>query len=158
MNSTRRRNKPVTWTLGAAVAVAAPAVLFFASATAHADNNEQDFQSPSGNIECWVRAMDVGCDVGDHTYIPPTPQFQGAPLTPCPTDVVRYVLHQGHQPEAYCHSGPTDLGTPGLKTLNYGQTVAAGPMTCVSETSGVTCTDTSTGRFFRASRDSYQLG
>ena len=100
----------------------------------------------------------AGCDVGDHTYIPPTPKFPGAPLTPCPTDVVRFVLSQGHPPLAYCHSGPTSLETPGLQTLNYGQTVAVGAMTCDSETSGVTCTDTSTGHFFRASRDSYQLG
>jgi len=31
-------------------------------------------------------------------------------------------------------------------------------MTCDSEPSGMTCTDSSTGHFFRISRESYQLG
>jgi hypothetical protein len=43
-------------------------------------------------------------------------------------------------------------------TLDYGQTRSVGVMICASEASGVTCTDTSTGHFFRVSRDSYQLG
>jgi hypothetical protein len=43
-------------------------------------------------------------------------------------------------------------------TLDYGQTKSVGVMTCASEPSGVTCTDTSTGHFFRVSRDSYELG
>jgi hypothetical protein len=33
-----------------------------------------------------------------------------------------------------------------------------GAITCDSEPAGVTCTDISTGHFFRVSRDSYQLG
>ena len=39
-----------------------------------------------------------------------------------------------------------------------GQTKSVGLMTCASEPSGVTCTDTSSGHFFRVSRDSYELG
>ena len=39
-----------------------------------------------------------------------------------------------------------------------GPAPGVGTMTCDSETSGVTCTDTSTGHFFRVSRESYQLG
>jgi hypothetical protein len=46
----------------------------------------------------------------------------------------------------------------GLPTLDYGQTHRVGSITCASEPSGVTCTDTSTGHFFRVSRESYQLG
>jgi hypothetical protein len=42
--------------------------------------------------------------------------------------------------------------------LGYGQTRSLGAITCDSETSGITCTDTSSGQFFRVSRDSYQLG
>jgi hypothetical protein len=38
------------------------------------------------------------------------------------------------------------------------QTQSAGSITCDSELSGVTCTDASTGHFFRVSRDSYQVG
>ena len=37
-------------------------------------------------------------------------------------------------------------------------TLLGGKITCDSEPSGVTCTDTSTGHFFRVSGESYQLG
>ncbi|OBA59392.1 hypothetical protein A5647_17145 [Mycobacterium sp. 1100029.7] len=43
-------------------------------------------------------------------------------------------------------------------TLEFGQTHSIGTTTCDSEPDGVTCTDSSTGHFFRLSRDSYQLG
>ena len=45
-----------------------------------------------------------------------------------------------------------------LPTLDYGQTRCLGPITCDSEPTGMTCTDTSTGHFLRVSRESYQLG
>jgi hypothetical protein len=56
----------------------------------------------------------------------------------------------------HCH-GDTNF-VPGLPILPYGQMRSAGPITCNSEASGVTCTDRSTGHFFRLSRESYQLG
>jgi hypothetical protein len=43
-------------------------------------------------------------------------------------------------------------------TLAYGETHTVGAITCASEPSGVTCTDSGSGHFFRVSRDSYQLG
>jgi hypothetical protein len=44
-------------------------------------------------------------------------------------------------------------------TLDYGQkTRSLGAISCDSEQSGVTCTDTSTGHFFQVSSDSYQVG
>jgi hypothetical protein len=42
--------------------------------------------------------------------------------------------------------------------LDYGQTRSIGVMTCDSEPSGVTCTDNSSGYYFRVSHESYQLG
>jgi hypothetical protein len=47
---------------------------------------------------------------------------------------------------------------PSSQKLDYGQTYSRGAMTCESEPSGVTCTDTVTGHFFRISRESYELG
>jgi hypothetical protein len=35
---------------------------------------------------------------------------------------------------------------------------SVGVITCDSEPAGMTCTDSSTGHFFRVSRESYQLG
>lgn len=132
------------------------------AATAQADNAEQDFQSPTTNIECWVRATEAGCDIGDYTYVPPDPYPTEQVPRPCSTgSVIRFDLNQGHPPVGYCHPGAgplTNLHAPGLQTLDYSQTRSVGVMTCDSEPSGVTCTDNSTGRFFRVSRESYQLG
>jgi hypothetical protein len=45
-----------------------------------------------------------------------------------------------------------------MPTLEYGQTRSAGTITCDSEPSGMTCTDSTAGHFFRVSGESYQLG
>jgi hypothetical protein len=42
--------------------------------------------------------------------------------------------------------------------LNYRQTHSLGVITCDSETSGVTCTNSNSGHFFRLSRESYDVG
>jgi hypothetical protein len=47
---------------------------------------------------------------------------------------------------------------PPPPTLDYGQTRSVGTITCDVELSGVTCADSSTGHFFRLSRESYELG
>jgi hypothetical protein len=55
-----------------------------------------------------------------------------------------------------CH-GDT-LHDPNGGTLGYGDTHTAGQITCGSEPSGVTGTNSSTGHFFGISRESYELG
>jgi len=114
------------------------------------------FQSPGGNIACTLGPSTnpgltvAACDIGDHTYTPP----------PKPADCHlgwgdRFSLLQGNAAMMDCH-GDT-LRVPGLSTLNYGQTLSSGPITCDSESAGMTCTDNSTGHFFRVSSGSYQL-
>jgi hypothetical protein len=49
------------------------------------------------------------------------------------------------------------LRIPGEPTLDYGQTISAGTITCDSEPTGIKCTDSS-GHYFRVSKDSYNLG
>ncbi len=46
---------------------------------------------------------------------------------------------------------------PGQPALEYGNSKTVGTLTCDSEPSSVTCTDSSSGHFFRISRDFYQL-
>jgi len=43
-------------------------------------------------------------------------------------------------------------------TLGYGQSRSFGTITCDSEYTGMTCTDSSTGHYFRVSRETYELG
>src|SRR5439155_7371503 len=68
------------------------------------------------------------------------------------------MIGEARQPTWGCDSGSGPLSVPHDSTLKYGQTLSAGPITCDSEPSGVTCTGSSTGHFFRVSRESYQLG
>jgi hypothetical protein len=119
-------------------------------ATSHADSN--DFQSPSGNIFCMLGADGAACDINDYTYQPPPPPECGKHL-PWGS---RFTLTSGKPGAIECH-GDT-LRVAGEPTLGYGQTASAGTITCDSELSGMTCTDASTGHYFRVSRDSFNLG
>ncbi len=54
-----------------------------------------------------------------------------------------------------CHTDTVrDSSAP---ILGYGSRTVAGPISCDSQPSGVTCTDTTTGHFFQMSREKYDL-
>jgi len=144
----RQATKMMKLTLIATTAVAATMGL---AATAHADD-AYAFRSPSGNVGCKMGTSGVLCEIKDYTW-----------FVPRPADYTvggkgnRFILDRGHAPiGGDWHS---DHEFPdGAPTLDYGQTRIVGAITCDSEPSGMTCTDSSTGHFFRVSRDSYQLG
>jgi hypothetical protein len=93
----------------------------------------------------------VTCQVLDHTFAEP---LDACPAPQLPTAV--FALQPGGPAQLQGCSGQGSFaGTP---TLSYGQTRSVGMITCDSEESGVTCTDSSSGHFFRAASDSYQLG
>ncbi len=119
-------------------------------ATARAD--DQNFQSPSGNIYCVLDSGGVGCDISEFDYQPPPPPECGKRLA----WGNRFGLMTGKPAAIECH-GDT-LRVPGEPTLDYGQTISAGTITCDSEPSGMRCADSSTGHYFRVSRESYDLG
>ena len=54
-----------------------------------------------------------------------------------------------------CH-GDT-VRVPGEQTLNYGQHLSVGSISCESQPSGMTCTDANTGHYCRLASDSYEL-
>jgi hypothetical protein len=136
------------------IAAAMPAVAIALATPAYA-GVPPTFQTPSGNIQCWVAENTAACEIIDHAYaLPPrgdctAPGFGNSvwlnegkePFLPCDTD----------QPGEY-------HGMRSHVTLDYGQTKSAGVMSCDSEEAGVTCTDSSTGHFFTVSRDTLQLG
>jgi Family of unknown function (DUF6636) len=141
----------------ALIATATVAATFALAAPAHADVNF-NFHSPSGNIYCAMHADGDGksrttCITADHTWVAP-------PRSPdCSADQRwgdALSLYQGSA-GFQCYRRLPDDPTAG-QTLNYGQTLANGTITCESEPAGMTCTDTSTGHFFRLARESYQLG
>jgi hypothetical protein len=90
------------------------------------------------------------CEVIDHTWVAP----------PRSTDCHlnwgdRFELTEGSAAAFNCYG--QESPTP-EQTLAYGQTRSLGTITCDSEYTGMTCTDSSTGHYFRVARETYQLG
>ncbi len=134
-----------------ALVVAAAAALAIAlPATARADVH--NFQTPSGNIVCTIDNTSAACDISDFIYEPPPPPECGKHIA----WGSRFVLAPGNPGAIECH-GDT-LRVPGEPTLNYGQTISAGTITCDAQPSGVKCTDTSSGHYFQVSREAYSFG
>ncbi len=69
-----------------------------------------------------------------------------------------FYVSKGNPGKLGCYEGASNFTASNLKTLDYGQTLTQGAITCTSELSGVTCTDTATGHFIRVARESYDLG
>jgi hypothetical protein len=143
-------------TLGkvAAIAVVTASATLPLAGIAHADVPNW-FESPSGNIVCSISGASAGkasagCEIRNHTWAIPSPPgwYLGGGCD-------RFVLDQGSAPVTHCHTDTSFV--PGPPVLDYGQTDSIGAITCNSEPTGITCTDTSTGHFFRVSRESYQL-
>ena len=116
-------------------------------------NGPGSFQSPSGNINCTLStpggANAARCEVVDHTWTAPPPPD-------CHLNSGdRFYLTQGGAAVVGCYAQEFPAAET---TLGYGQSRSFGTITCDSEYTGMTCTDSSTGHYFRVSRDTYELG
>jgi hypothetical protein len=137
------------------ITIALACVTIGLAPTALAEDDNQFFQDPSGNIKCEL-----------------TTNYKGVPYANCTVAVAAYrtradncdtpasvhpqfSLTQGSEPTSSCVVGSLEYRWP---TLDFGQTRSVGTVTCDNEPTGVTCTDTGTRRFFRASGHSYELG
>jgi hypothetical protein len=111
------------------------------------------FRSPSGNINCTLSTPGgdnaARCEVVDHTWTAPSPPD-------CHMNSGdRFGLAQGGAAVVGCYGQEFPVAET---TLGYGQSRSLGTITCDSEYTGMTCTDSSTGHYFRVSRDTYELG
>ena len=143
-----------------------------APAPAHADFNWERFQSPSGDVLCvmlrdhdkWDPASygkgDAACQVQDPNYEEPPRRFAGSDGQASTCYLGRwgtlFALREGSAPHFDCVGDA--FVRPPLPTLEYGQTMSLGSITCASAPLDMTCTDASTGHFFRVSRDAYEFG
>jgi hypothetical protein len=128
--------------------------------SAHANPFSEQFQSPSGDISCNLVSAPptdrlgfgknfVQCDIVDQSWVPPQPPPAGrADAT------ATLVLARGQAPIVGYSPGTLAAADP----VNYDRPLSAGAITCSPEQSAMRCTDTSTGHFFRVSRESYELG
>ena len=107
------------------------------------------FTSPSGNIGCVIDPRSVRCDIRDRDWQPPK-----APPG-CQLDFGQGIsLDAGSTPNFVC-AGDTTLESG--SELPYGTSIGAGLLRCESEESGITCTDSESGRGFTISQQSYDL-
>ncbi len=99
------------------------------------------FLSPSGHISCEVNYHYY--DLPDSAYCQWVDRGTGYSVTLHPNGLFESCF------QADC------VGNPGQNTptLGYGQTAAVGPFTCLSATSGVTCTAAPSGRGFTISSE-----
>lgn len=146
-------------------------------ATAVADENPFNalrFTSPSGDVVCVMQRNhdrndpaeygngEATCQVQNVMYALPPREYVGPDGRPSTCFLSgwgsQFSLHQGRQPHLDCVGGPVVFPNPPLQALDYGQTMSLGAITCASEPAAITCTDTGSGRFFRVSAASYELG
>jgi hypothetical protein len=165
--ATKPRRLLVISAFGVTAGITASVALGLSTPMAHADDNYQQFASPSGNIRCILSGPGtplpgVMCQIKDITYsvAPGTARDErnGAACPPGSDGGGDFRLDQGGSPYVRCTYSALGSGFGDWQPLDFGQTRSLGSITCDSEADGMTCTDTGTGRFFRVSRDSYQLG
>jgi hypothetical protein len=154
-------------TMIAALSIATAATVLPLAATAHADpTSTYHFRSPSGNIGCTMEEERDGsafavCKIDDHTWVAPSSGYCKLAYVPGSVGEPGTDLQLGQGNAPCTGSAMIQIffsGPYAAPALDYGQTHSVGTITCGSQPSGVTCTDTSTGHFFRVSRESYELG
>jgi hypothetical protein len=145
----------------AGVCAAIGAATIGSAGSSHAGPFSAQFQSPSGDISCNLvnyPPLDthslaknfVQCDIANHSWVPPQPP------PPDRADATStFLLIRGQAP--IVGYSPGTVGDDG-PMLDSAQAPYAGVIGCRSEQSAMKCTDTSTGHFFRVSRESYELG
>jgi hypothetical protein len=119
-----------------------------AEPTNEGNHGPTHFQTPSGNIGCYLVAGGVRCDIRERDWTPPP-----APA-PCELDYGQGIYLDRTGASFVC-AGDTTLGGPA--TLPYGASSQRGRFLCESAEDGVTCTDVNTGTGFFISREDYRI-
>ncbi len=144
--------------LAALVALAGATLTRTAAAQAEPQAAAYEFGDPAKNIWCSLRLYPDGentaqCDIDKHDFAGPEADATG----PCPqTEGYIFMLRETDAPQIHCLHGSV-LGTI-YYVLDNGQSRTAGAITCDSQPSGIKCTNSQTGHYFRLSRSSYEVG
>jgi uncharacterized protein DUF6636 len=116
------------------------------SPSADAELSTRRFVTPSGNIGCITRGSAIRCDIMSG--------LRPEPVVDCPVDWTGLTLDAGRL------AGPTCAGDgggwEGASVFPYGRTWSRGDLTCKSESTGLTCSDTS-GNGFELARAGWKL-
>lgn len=142
---------PAVATLVAGSATAAPGSLRNLPLETFEVSELTAFNSPSGNIGCYIDPSTVRCDIRERDWSPP-------PKPASCNENVEYgqglMLNVG-EPARFVCAGDTALTTG--NTLGFGDKIVAGSIECSSAPSGITCWDFQYGGEFSISREAYHL-
>ncbi len=115
--------------------------------TVHLSN----FRSPTGNIGCVLLDGIARCDINKRDWTPP-PRPASCPRE---VDFGQGLEMQRAGPGKFVCAGDTALD-PTATSLAYGTASHFGAFTCLSRSTGMTCTDPATGHGFFISIQSYR--
>lgn len=110
------------------------------------------FSSPSHNIGCVLAQGTARCDIRSRDWSPP-------PHPASCSDQVDFgqgLVVDRHGRATFVCAGDTALNPSG-PVVAYGSSSKIGDLVCASRTSGMTCTNRSTGHGFFIARDRYRL-
>jgi uncharacterized protein DUF6636 len=109
------------------------------------------FKSPTGNIGCMIIAGTARCDIKQRTWSPPPTPKSCPPIVNFGQGLIVTTTGPGHR---VC-AGDTTLD-PSATPLAYNSDTVTGGFQCQSRQTGMTCTNTSTGRGFFISAQTYR--
>jgi hypothetical protein len=143
-NSTGTASTPTTTTLSFTATAGTPTP----AATVHLTT----FRTPSKNIGCVMLDSTARCDISQRAWAPP-PRPASCPKE---VDFGQGLLLQSSGAGMFVCAGDTALDPTGAP-LAYGTASVEGNLTCVSETGGVTCTNSADRHGFFISRQFYRV-
>ena len=111
--------------------------------------DEAFFQTPSGNVYCVLNRALARCDIIRRTWLPP------AKPAGCDFDWGNGAYVEAGTAGMTCASD-TLIGSA-RQTLEYGESLRAGPLRCDSQSTGVTCSSVQTSHGFTLASAQYAL-
>ena len=107
------------------------------------------FQSPSGNIGCYMDGKGVRCDIVKRAWTPP-------PKPPsCELDWGQGVFVGRHGKAAFVCAGDTAINEE--RVLGYGESISRGRFRCVSKETKVKCVNERSEHGFKLSKQRVRL-
>jgi hypothetical protein len=121
----------------------------FAAAVPMASGDLVGFQSPSGNIGCYMDGKGVRCDIVERNWAPP-------PKPPsCDLDWGQGVMVGRHGKAEYVCAGDTTINEE--QVLGYGESISRGRFRCVSKETKMKCVNERSDHGFKLSKDRVRL-
>ena len=109
------------------------------------------FQTPSGNVGCYIDPERVRCDIAERDWAPPP---RPADCHPNMSSGQGLDLSAGGESGVVC-AGDTALGYGEI--LRYGDSIQSGSLHCDSTEAAMPCRDRNSGHGFSLSRQGYEL-